>query len=195
MEYIFELVPDAALKDTVARLSGNAQAEITRAGAYSLYVLVRRHVNRYARAHHASADRLQADRTGHLEDGSAAIVPPADNVLSIPIPGFQRVFKDLAISPRTATALTIPINRVAYGKRAARLQSEGWRLFTVSTRGGGPGGGILFGRRGEASAVTALYALSKSVRVRQDRSMLPTDEDMQRATAKGVARAILRRTA
>ena len=195
MEFAFDIIPDERLKDTVLRLSGSAQAEITRAGAYSLYVLVRRHVNRYARAHHASADNLGAEHTGHLEEGSRAIVPPTGDVLSIPIPGFQRVFKDLAIAPHTAKALTIPINRVAYGKRAARLESEGWRLFTVSTRGGGPGGGILFGRRGEDSAVTALYALTKSVRVRQDRSMLPSDEDMQRAAAKGVARAILRRSA
>lgn len=192
MEFAFDIIPDEHLKDTVLRLSGSAQAEITRAGAYSLYVLVRRHVNRYARAHHASADNLGAEHTGHLEEGSRAIVPSADNVLSIPIPGFQRVFKDLAISPRTAKALTIPINRVAYGKRAARLQSEGWQLVTAK---GKENRGILFGRREEDAEATPLYALRKSVRVRQDRSMLPSDEDMQRAAAKGVARAILRRTA
>lgn len=191
MEFAFDIIPDERLKDAVLRLSGNAQAEITRAGAYSLYVLVRRHVNRYARAHHASADNLGAEHTGHLEEGSRAIVPPTDNVLSIPIPGFQRVFKGLAISPRTAKALTIPINRVAYGKRAARLQSEGWQLFTAK---GKENRGILFGRREEDAEATPLYALRKSVRVRQDRSMLPADEDMQRAAAKGVARAILRRS-
>ena len=192
MEFTFDIIPDEHLKDTVLRLSGSAQAEITRAGAYSLYVLVRRHVNRYARAHHASADNLGAEHTGHLEEGSRAIVPPTGDVLSIPIPGFQRVFKDLAISPRTAKALTIPINRVAYGMRAARLQSEGWRLFTAK---GKENRGILFGHREEDAEATPLYALRKSVRVRRDRSMLPPDEDMQRAAAKGVARAILRRSA
>ena len=192
MELSYDIIPDERLKDTVLRLGAAAQGEITRAGAYALYVLVRRHVNRYARAHHASADRLQAAHTGHLEDGSAAIVPPTDNVLKIPIPGFQRVFRPLEISPRFARALTIPINRVAYGKRAARLESEGWRIFTQRGR---ENRGILFGRREEDAEATPLYALKKRVRVRQDRSMLPLDEDMQRAAAKGVARAILRRSA
>lgn len=191
MDLAFDIIPDERLKDAVLRLSGSAQAEITRAGANSLYILVRRHVNRYARAHHASADNLGAEHTGHMEEGSRAIVPPTDNVLSIPIPGFQRVFKDLEIVPRTAKALTIPINRVAYGMRAPRLQAEGWRLFTAK---GKENRGILFGRREEDAEATPLYALRKSVRVRQDRSMLPSDEDMQRAAAKGVANAILRRS-
>ena len=195
MELAFDLVADARLKDTVLRLSGSSQADVTRAGAYSLHALVWRHLQRYARSHHDSANRLSADPTGHLEKPVAALPKPTGNVLSIPIQGFQRVFKDLEIVPRTAKALTIPINRVAYGERAQHLQSNGWRRFTVSTRGGGPGGGILFGRRDDDGPVTALYALTKSVRVRQDRSMLPSDEDMQRAAAKGVARAILRRSA
>ena len=192
MELAFDLIPDERLKDAVLRLSGSAQAEITRAGAYSLYALVWRHLQRYARSHHDSANRLSADPTGHLEKPVAALPKPTSNVLSIPIKGFQRVFKDLEIVPRTAKALTIPINRVAYGERAQHLQSNGWQLFTAK---GKDNRGILFGRREEDAEATPLYALRKSVRVRQDRSMLPSDEDMQRAAAKGVARAILRRTA
>lgn len=190
----YTLVPDARLEATLGALSAGARGEIEHAGAYALSVLVRRHVNRYARGHHATAESLGAVQTRHLEDGSAAIVCDGSSV-DIPIPGFNRVFHPIDIRPRKKKAITIPINRVSYGVRAPRLAAEGWDLFKVGTRGGGPGAGILFGRKSGESAAVALYLLRTHVHVRQDRSMLPTDEEMNRQTAGGVARAILRRSA
>ena len=186
----YTLHPDARLMDTLGSLSERAREEIEHAGAYALSVLVRRHVNRYARGHHATSGSLGAPPTRHMEDGSAAIVC-RDDCVDIPIPGFARVFRPLDIRPRRAKALTIPISRVSYGVRAGRLAREGWSLFRVAARGGGPGAGVLFGRRGGERAATALYLLRTRARIPQDRSLLPTDGEMHAQAARGAADAIL----
>ena len=186
----YTLHPDARLMDMLGSLSERAREEIEHAGAYARSVLVRRHVNRYARGHHATSGSLGAPPTRHLEDGSAAIVCSGGSV-DIPIPGFERVFHPLDIRPRMKKTLTIPINRESYGVRADRLASEGWSLFKVSARGGGPGAGILFGRRGGERAATALYLLRTRARIPQDRSLLPTDGEMHAQAARGAADAIL----
>lgn len=190
----YTLHPDARLSATIGALSPECRGEVEHAGAYALAVLVRRHVNQYARAHHGTASSLGASPTRHLEDGSAAIVcPSGTNVVDIPIPGFSRVFHPVEVVPKRAKALTIPINRISYGVRAGRLAAEGWDIFRISTRGGGPGNGILFGRKAGEGQSFALYLLRPRARIRQDRSMLPSDHDMQRQSARAVSRAILRR--
>ena len=181
----YALEPDSRLSATLGALSTGARAEIEHAGAYALSVMVRRHVNRYARTHHASADALGASPPRHLEDGSAAITC-RDSSVQIPIPGFNRVFHPVTLVPKRAKALTIPISRIAYGVRASRLESEGWELASA--------GGILYGTKDGGESVP-LYALKAKVRIRQDRTMLPTDQEMRRQTADAVARAIMRRTA
>jgi len=190
----YTLHPDARLTDTLNALTIGARGDIEHAGAYALSVLVRRHVNRYARAHHDSSQRLGAAPTRHLEDGSSAIMCNGNSV-DIPIPGFSRVFHPVEVLPTRAKALTIPINRISYGVRVSRLASEGWDIFSIRTRGGGPGGGILFGRKSGETQAFALYLLRKIAHIRQDRSMLPTDAEMSETSAKAVARAILRRSA
>lgn len=188
----FSIVPGDRMRDMLGALSPAARGEAERAGAYSLYALVRSHVRRVARRRHATSSSLGAEPTRHLEEGARAIVPRGASV-DIPIPGFSRVFHAVEVRPRNARALTIPISRIAYGKRAPRLASEGWRLFRVGTRGGGPGAGVLFGARGGGGPATALYLLRAKTVLPQDRSLLPGDEEMQKAAAGGVARAILRR--
>ena len=190
----YRLIPNEALRGMMSRVEASAHAEISRAGAYSLYVLVRRHLNAYARAHHASSSRLGATPTRHIEDGSTAVVPPTGDTISIPIKGINRVFRPIDVYPKEKAALTIPINRISYGRRVSELKNEGWKIFRISTRGGGPGSGILFGKKDEGGA-TALYSLAKHVRLRQDRSILPSDETMSQAAARGAVRAILRRSA
>lgn len=192
----YTLQPDARLTDTLQALAIGARGKIEYAGAYSLSVLIRSHVIRYARDHHDSARRLGALPTRHLEDRINGIVcPSGSNAVDIPIPGFNRVFHDVDIYPRRKKVLTIPINRVSYGVRAGRLADEGWDFFRVSTRGGGPGAGILFGRKAGEGKAIALYLLRSHARLRRDRSMLPGDEEMRKTSAAAVARAILRRSA
>ena len=163
-------------------------ATASSAAAEVLATRVQRHVLRAAATRHRTASRLGATPTGHLSEGAANIRMEKDGgraVVTVPIPGITRAFGDMHIRPRSAKALTIPINAVAYGVRAPELAARGWRLFTLPAREG-PGAGILFGRRAGAASALALYLLRESADVPQDRGLMPSDEEMGDALAYGV---------
>lgn len=169
------------------------KAKLTEAGAYSLYVAVMRHVHAYARVHHASANRLGAQPTGHMEDAVDAISYGPDGngaaSVTIPIPGFSRVFGDVTVTPKNAKALTLPINSISYGRRAGEMRRLGFTLFKFGKKEGGVNG-VLYGYREGDDHIEPLYALKSRVTLRQDRSMLPTDEDMTAAAQDGMIAAI-----
>lgn len=173
------------------------EATVDTAGAASaageeLAGVVQDHVLAASGTRHRTASRLGATPTGHLSEGAANIrmeKAGGKAVVVVPIPGITRAFGDLHIRPRNAKALTIPINAVAYGVRAPELADSGWSLFTLPAREG-PGAGILFGRKaGQASSV-ALYLLRDSADIPQDRGLMPSDEEMGEAMARGVKMAI-----
>ena len=169
------------------------KAKLTEAGAYSLCVAVMRHVHAYARVHHDSANRLGAQPTGHFEDAVDSISYGPDGngaaAVTIPIPGFSRVFGDVTVTPRNAKALTIPINSISYGRRAGEMRRLGFTLFKFGKKEGGVNG-VLYGYRDGDDHIEPLYALKSRVPLRQDRSMLPTDEDMTAAAQDGMVEAI-----
>lgn len=169
------------------------KAKLTEAGAYSLYVAVMRHVHAYARTHHASAQRLGARPTGHMEDAVDSITYGPDGngaaAVTIPIPGFSRVFGDVTVTPRNAKALTIPINSISYGRRAGEMRHLGFTLFKFGKKEGGQNG-VLYGYRDGDDHVEPLYALKSRVTLRQDRSMLPGDKEMSDAVSNGMLAAI-----
>lgn len=169
------------------------KAKLTEAGAYSLYVAVMRHVHAYARTHHESAHRLGAQPTGHMEDAVDSISHGPDGngaaAVTIPIPGFSRVFGDVTVTPKNAKALTIPINSISYGRRAREMRHLGFTLFKFGKKEGGRNG-ILYGYRDGDDHIEPLYALKSRVTLRQDRSMLPSDEEMSAAASDGMMAAI-----
>lgn len=169
------------------------KAKLTEAGAYSLYVAVMRHVYAYARTHHASAHRLGAQPTGHMEDAvdSISYGPDGNGTASvtIPIPGFSRVFGDVTITPKNAKALTLPINSISYGRRAGEMRHLGFTLFKFGKKEGGQNG-VLYGYRDGDDHIEPLYALKGRVRLRQDRTMLPGDKEMSAAAQDGMMDAI-----
>lgn len=171
----------------------SGKAKLTEAGAYSLYVAVMRHVHAYARTHHDSANRLGAQPTGHFEDAVDSISYGPDGngaaAVTIPIPGFARVFGNLTITPKNAKALTIPINSISYGRRAGEVRHLGFTLFKFGKKEGGQDG-VLYGYRDGDDHIEPLYALKRRVTLRQDRSMLPSDEDMTKAAQDGMVEAI-----
>ncbi len=169
------------------------KAKLTEAGAYSLYVAVMRHVHAYARTHHESAHRLGAQPTGHMEDAVDSISHGPDGngaaAVTIPIPGFSRVFGDVTVTPKNAKALTIPINSISYGRRAREMRHLGFTLFKFGKKEGGRNG-ILYGYRDGDDHIEPLYALKSRVTLSQDRSMLPSDEEMSAAAQDGMMAAI-----
>ena len=102
----------------------------------------------------------------------------------IPAP-LGRAFHDVEIRPRVAGALTIPASAEAYGKRAGVLAALGWKIWRPKKRD------FLMGSI-EGVEPKILYWLKASVRQRQDRELLPSDADMQRAAAGAIVAEIRR---
>lgn len=152
--------------------------------------LVRRHILRIAPAHHIWANRLGAQPTGHLTKGARLTHSTSGSdyaEIIIPIPGMSRAFRPLAITPQRASALTIPIAAQSYGQRVSRMRQLGWVLFRPKGRD------VLMGTpRGGGEAV-ALYLLKKRVEQRQDRSLLPSDDEIG-DTANAALAGIMDRT-
>ena len=162
----------------------NDRHNLFSAAANAVSNLVRKHVARESQMRHSSASRLGAQPTGHLEKGARAVTfaaSPERGEVIIPIPGASRAFRDVTITPQGRSALTLPIDHRAYGRRAAEMESLGWKLFM---RRGKSARGILFGERdGET---VPLYVLKKRVTQRQDRSLLPSDPEIIRTASKAI---------
>ncbi len=141
------------------------------------------HVYKLAATRHATAARLGAAPTNHFAQAaekvaspSALSAGPAGATLTINHPGFARAFRNVKIVPRTAKALTIPIHAAAYGHRAGELWDrmglfipKGKRVIAATI------GGVM----------TPLYILCRSVTQKQDRSLLPSDEQFQDGAYRG----------
>ena len=152
-------------------------------GATGLQIEVASHIRREASGRHRTASRLGARPTGHLEKGAARITSHATAdraTVRVPIAGIARAFRDLEIVPVKAKALTIPVSAAAYGHRVRELARMGWSIFRPK------GHDVLMGSR-NGSAAEPLYALKKRVVVRQDRTLLPSDEAVSAAINKACA--------
>ena len=89
--------------------------------AYALLALCRSHLGRAAASRHKTASRLGAAPTGHLEEAARTMLMEADTdhgAVLVRSPGFSRALGPLTIRAKRARALTIPLDRVSYGRRA-----------------------------------------------------------------------------
>ena len=152
-------------------------------GATALQIEVARHIRRESSVRHRTASRLDAPPTGHLEKGAARVTSHATAdraTVRVPIAGIARAFRDLEIEPVNAKELTIPVAAAAYGHRVRELARLGWSIFRPK------GHDVLMGSR-NGSEAEPLYALKKRVVVRQDRTLLPSDEAVSAAVNKACA--------
>ena len=159
------------------------------AAANAVRILVRGHLAREATLRHSSAKKLAATPTGHLAKAARATVFHADEFggeVIIPAAGINRAFHDVTITPNAAHDLTIPINKLSYGRRAKELRALGWKFFTPPE--GHDKEDILFGYRGKGKnrEVVPLYLLKKRVQQRQDRSLLPSDAEISSTASRAV---------
>lgn len=161
--------------------------------ANALRIRVRGHLALLAASRHGTAQALGARPTGHLARGARAVTFEADadhGAVVIPIAGIGRAFRDVEIRPRNADALTLPVHAAAYGHRVAELRRMGWTIFRPK------GVDVLMGARkgakGGMEPAVALYALKRRAKLRQDRSLLPTDAEMSASAAKAMLMEITR---
>lgn len=171
--------------------NGEARRNILSVAASRVSELVRRHLSHASATRHETADRLGANRTGFLEEGARSGVTPyatADEAeVLIRVPGISRTFRDLTVTPKTAKALTIPLDALAYSRHASEVRALGWELFRPK------GKNVLMGTKdGETKS---LYALVKSAHLRQDRGLLPTDEEISSTAKLSIKQYLQRRFA
>lgn len=159
------------------------------AAANAVAILVRAHLAKLGSWKHMSAEKLGAQPTGILGRAATRTTSNATSErgeVVIPTPAVRRAFHDVEIRPKSWDFLTIPASREAYGFRVGVLASLGWKIYR-------PGKAkILMGRLSKDEAPKVLYYLAQSVHQRQDRSLLPSDEEIH-ATAANAMMAIIRR--
>jgi hypothetical protein len=124
--------------------------------------------------HHAkSAKRIEGDAN---EDAAYVRIPRAT--------GLGRAFRDLNITPRAGKKfLTIPAHASTYGKRVGEVPFD--MSFAIV---GGRHRALVFTSGPDKGTVA--YWLRESVLIRQDRTLLPSD-DQTRAIASRSAKAYL----
>lgn len=179
-------INDTELKALLKTLSHEMRQDLHAGIAVALLACCREHLRKESARRHASARRLGATPSGHLERAtfSTEASPDAGTVL-IASPGISRTFRTLTITPRRAKALTIPIAPEAYARRTAELSRAGWQLFRAQKWHG-----ILFGKNPVSGEVKALYALKGRVTLPQDRSLLPTDDTLQQTARNALAKLL-----
>ncbi|MBO7688828.1 MAG: hypothetical protein J6V72_20780 [Kiritimatiellae bacterium] len=171
----------------ISNVKGAGRRLLYSAAANAVSIVVRGHLAGLAGWKHTSASRLDAQPTGFLGKAARGTVHIAtENYGEVVIPApLGRAFHDVEIRPRNAAALTIPASAEAYGKRAGVLAALGWNIFRPKKKD------FLMGSiNGEDPKI--LYWLKGAVRQKQDRSLLPSDAEMQRAAAAAIAAEIMR---
>lgn len=166
--------------------------------------LTRDYLRGIAPSRHRTAERLGAQPTGHLERAAESVSSEhnaEEAVIGITSPGISRALADLTITPKNSKYLTIPATAEAYGRRArsfndlrlavfgrdtlALVKAEQSSLADRSRSG--------FDYENRAPMATAgrapvYYWLVKSVELRQDRTLLPSDELYKAAAEEGAVR-------
>ena len=167
------------INQLIHALGPEGRKELHDAASAQLFADVRAHLRSYASSHHKTADRLGAQRTGHLEKAAATMQhtsSPDSASVTINSPGIKRVWGAVTIRPVKAKALTIPIHWLAYGKRVAELQ----RTMTVYR----PKGTDILAANIDGQ-LTPLYVLKAAVTVPQDRLILPSNAALGQSVRGG----------
>lgn len=86
--------------------------------------------------------------------------------------GLRMKLEGGTISAKNARALTIPMVPEAHG---VRVRDYPGRLFSIKKKDGGKPG-YLF-EKTQGGGIRAVYALRKSVQIKENRSVLPSDEE------------------
>lgn len=151
--------------------------------------LTRSHLVAIAQSRHATAERLGAAPSGHWAQAAEKTTFTANAqsaTVSIRQPGIGRVAHDVTIAPGAGkTYLTIPAIAAAYNRRAPTVPDltmmirwkDGRRRAVALAKVEG---------KGKARTETVWYWLVKSVRQKQDRTLLPSDDEYLLSALAGV---------
>ena len=180
-----------ALKSFAEKLEGSQRTEASTAMGEAVQALVVAHLRELAASRHSTAQRLGASPTNYLTEAvnaaSDASVVKADGdgvTLHLRHPVISRAFRDIHIEAKGAGALTIPISAMAYGRRASEFDLYSFRSKTT-------GNSFLALRQDDRGAKPLLmYLLVRSVTQQQDRSLMPSGDEILDAAASGLSRYV-----
>ena len=142
--------------------------------------ITRSHISKLASERHDTAQKLGASPTGELAKAAGRVASDSDAsgaTVRVPSYLFRRAFQDVTIRPMNSPYLTIPASAPAYGKRAGELRGQGWKIFRPGTSK------VLLGYKDKETPIP-LYFLASAVTQKQDRSLLPSDEQFGKAAEK-----------
>lgn len=151
--------------------------------APQLEELTREYLRDIAGSRHATANRLGAAPTNHLlRRGADAVESGFDSTqvyVSLPRDsGLGRAFRDFDITPKNGKKwLTRPVHARSYGKRAREFNDLIFIPFDSERAG-------LFAK-GQNGKLLMLYALRKRMHIKQDRTLLPSDQQFAEAAELG----------
>lgn len=92
-----------------------------------------------------------------------------EGVAEVAVPGASRAYHDIDIRPKTKQALTIPMHREAYGKKASDFKE----LFVVKNNDG-----KAFLAKNNGGNLTMMFFLAKHVHQRKDSNIMPSDNQL-----------------
>jgi hypothetical protein len=142
-------------------------------------VTTRDYLVQLAQTRHATANRLGAEPTGHLSRAAESVSGTSDGngaTVDITSPGFGRVAGDITIVPKEGKYLTIPANAAAYGKRASEVAQAFGDLRPITFGKDGAHALVINRGTGKDRQTIVFYWLVESVLLKQDRTLLPSNE-------------------
>jgi hypothetical protein len=149
--------------------------------------LTREHIVKIAPSRHKTAERLGAKPTGYYERVADGVTSRGDAEVAVvslggDAGGFARAFGDVTIVPRKAKNLAIPAKAAAYGKRPGEIADL--ELLFMGRKAGG-GFALALGKKTAGGAREVWFWLVKKVFQKQDRTLLPTDDQFLAAAELG----------
>lgn len=177
------------LRDELTR--GN----ITRNAAHTLVRNTAGWIFRRSVSRHKTAQKFGIEPSGILEfvaNGNTAVSKGGGRIFSrkdgrgysmyiTGVPFIQKAFRALKVTPRKASALTIPLDAISARKSVKELKNSGWNIFRPN------GYDVLLGTKRKGQKPIALYALVKSAKIPRDAQLLPSSYLMNLWTQKSVA--------
>lgn len=186
-----EISGNRAIPRLIAALGPEGRRSLHAVAAEDLANWIQAHIRAYATGRHGTARAFGARPTGHYEKGAAAISTSATaegGTVTIPIPGINRAWGNITITPKRTRSLTIPLKSGGpeiYGRTVAELRALGWDFFAQK--------GVLFGTRGEGDKreTRAMFVLKTLVVQKQDPSLLPSQDEIAKRAATAMVKYVI----
>lgn len=172
------------------RRLGSRRRELNEMIGEGAALITRTHLAQIAQTRHKTATALGANPTGHFKEAAESVNVAASGAgAELRIShrgGLTRAVRDVRILPTGGRrALTLPIHALAYGRRVKEVERElGQKLFRPYYDDGKRAGALA--ARAPGGELLWLYALRSSTFQKQDRSLLPSDEEYQVAGSRAI---------